>query len=239
MSSKIIVVEDEEDLLDLIEYNLNKENFDVVGFLNTKTVAKLLEEEDIDLIIMDRNLPGIEGSEFIEGLRKDGMQTPVIYLSAKDKDSEIEEGFLRGGDDYMTKPFNMKELILRIKSILKRTSKQSIEGNIRYRDLLLDMDARTLSVEATHVDITKLEFDLLYEFIINKNSILDRDYLLENVWRSAEQNQYKTVNVAITRLKDKIDHDKTKNYIQTIRGVGYKLSWGIEYETTDTYSRWW
>jgi len=224
MSSKIIVVEDEEDLLDLIEYNLNKENFDVVGFLNTKTVAKLLEEEDIDLIIMDRNLPGIEGSEFIEGLRKDGMQTPVIYLSAKDKDSEIEEGFLRGGDDYMTKPFNMKELILRIKSILKRTSKQSIEGNIRYRDLLLDMDARTLSVEATHVDITKLEFDLLYEFIINKNSILDRDYLLENVWRSAEQNQYKTVNVAITRLKDKIDHDKTKNYIQTIRGVGYKLS---------------
>ena len=224
MSSKIIVVEDEEDLLDLIEYNLNKEDFDVVGFLNTKTVAKLLEEEDIDLIIMDRNLPGIEGSEFIEGLRKDGMQTPVIYLSAKDKDSEIEEGFLRGGDDYMTKPFNMKELILRIKSILKRTSKQSIEGNIRYRDLLLDMDARTLSVEATHVDITKLEFDLLYEFIINKNSILDRDYLLENVWRSAEQNQYKTVNVAITRLKDKIDHDKTKNYIQTIRGVGYKLS---------------
>jgi DNA-binding response OmpR family regulator len=224
MSSKIIVVEDEEDLLDLIEYNLNKEDFDVVGFLNTKTVAKLLEEEDIDLIIMDRNLPGIEGSEFIEGLRKDGMQTPVIYLSAKDKDSEIEEGFLRGGDDYMTKPFNMKELLLRIKSILKRTSKQSIEGNIRYRDLLLDMDARTLSVEGTHIDITKLEFDLLYEFIINKNSILDRDYLLENVWRSAEQNQYKTVNVAITRLKDKIDHDKTKNYIQTIRGVGYKLS---------------
>jgi len=224
MSSKIIVVEDEEDLLDLIEYNLNKEDFDVVGFLNTKTVAKLLEEEDIDLIIMDRNLPGIEGSEFIEGLRKDGMQIPVIYLSAKDKDSEIEEGFLRGGDDYMTKPFNMKELLLRIKSILKRTSKQSIEGNIRYRDLLLDMDARTLSVEGTHIDITKLEFDLLYEFIINKNSILDRDYLLENVWRSAEQNQYKTVNVAITRLKDKIDHDKTKNYIQTIRGVGYKLS---------------
>ncbi|MDQ7068224.1 MAG: response regulator transcription factor [Sulfurimonas sp.] len=224
MSSKIIVVEDEEDLLDLIEYNLSKEDFDVVGFLNTKRVASLLEEEDIDLIIMDRNLPGIEGSEFIESLRKDGMQVPVIYLSAKDKDSEIEEGFLRGGDDYMTKPFNMKELILRIKSILKRTSKQKIQGSIRHRDLLLDMDARTLSVDDKFVDITKLEFDLLYEFIINKNSILDRDYLLQNVWRSSEINQYKTVNVAITRLKDKIDHNKTKNYIQTIRGVGYKLS---------------
>ena len=224
MNNKIVIVEDEEDLLDLLEYNLSKEGFDVVGFLNTKTVETLLEEEDIDLIIMDRNLPGVEGSEYIHSLRSNGIQTPVIYLSAKDADSEIEEGFLRGGDDYMTKPFNMKELILRIKSILKRTNKSSVEGNIRYKDLLLDIDARTLTVDETLVEITKLEFDLLYEFIVNKNSILDRDYLLQNVWKHDQQNQYKTVNVAITRLKDKIDPEKTKNYIQTIRGIGYKLS---------------
>lgn len=224
MSNKIVIVEDEEDLLDLLEYNLSKEGFDVVGFLNTKTVQKILEEESIDLIIMDRNLPGVEGSEYINALREDGIQTPVIYLTAKDKDHEIEEGFLSGGDDYMTKPFNMKELILRIKSILKRTNKSAVEGSIRHKDLLLDLDARTLLVDKDQVDITKLEFDLLYEFIISKNSILDRDYLLQNVWKNADQNQYKTVNVAITRLKDKIDPDKTKNYIQTIRGIGYKLS---------------
>lgn len=224
MNHKIVIVEDEEDLLDLLEYNLSKEGFDVVGFLNTKTVETLLEEEDIDLIIMDRNLPSVEGSEYIQDLRDNGIQTPVIYLSAKDSDPEIEEGFLRGGDDYMTKPFNMKELVLRIKAILKRTTKTSAEGNIRHKDLLLDMDARTLEVDETPVEITKLEFDLLYEFILNKNSILDRDYLLQNVWKNAEQNQYKTVNVAITRLKDKIDPQKTKNYIQTIRGIGYKLS---------------
>ena len=224
MNNKIVVVEDEEDLLDLIEYNLSKEGFDVIGFLNTKTVQNIIEEEDIDLIIMDRNLPGVEGSEYIQSLREYGIQTPVIYLSAKDKDSEIEEGFLRGGDDYMTKPFNMKELILRIKSIIKRTSKSSAEGTMRHKDLLLDMDARTLLVGEMPVEITKLEFDLLYELILNKNSILDRDYLLQNVWKNSEQNQYKTVNVAITRLKDKIDPDKTKNYIQTIRGIGYKLS---------------
>jgi len=224
MSHKIVIVEDEEDLLDLIEYNLSKEGFDVIGFLNTKTVDSLLEEEDINLIIMDRNLPGIEGSEYIEKLRLNGIQTPVIYLSAKDKDSEIEEGFLRGGDDYLTKPFNMKELILRIKSILKRTTKNSSVGTLRHKDMLLDLDARTLTVEEKLIDITKLEFDLLYEFIVNKNSILDRDYLLQNVWKNSQQQQYKTVNVAITRLKDKIDPNKTKNYIQTIRGVGYKLS---------------
>ncbi|QSZ42722.1 response regulator [Sulfurimonas aquatica] len=224
MSHKIVIVEDEEDLLDLLEYNLSKEGFDVVGFLNTKTVETLLEEEEIDLIIMDRNLPGVEGSEYIQSLRDNGIQTPVIYLSAKDSDSEVEEGFLRGGDDYMTKPFNMKELILRIKSILRRTVKSTSQGSIRHKDLLLDMDARTLMVDEMVVEITKLEFDLLYEFILNKNTILDRDYLLQNVWKNSEQNQYKTVNVAITRLKDKIDPQKTKNYIQTIRGIGYKLS---------------
>ncbi len=223
MNNKIIIVEDEEDLLDLLEYNLSKEGFDVVGFLNTKTVETMLEEEDVNLIVMDRNLPGVEGSEYVKSLRNKGIQTPVIYLTAKDKDSDVEEGFVSGGDDYMTKPFNMKELVLRIKSILKRTTNTPINGNIRYKDLLLDNDARTLMVDNVLVEITKLEFDLLHEFIINKNSVLDRDYLLQNVWKNADQNQYRTVNVAITRLKEKIDPDKTKNYIQTIRGVGYKL----------------
>ncbi|MEA2073129.1 MAG: response regulator transcription factor [Campylobacterota bacterium] len=224
MNNKIIIVEDEEDILDLLEYNLSKEGFDVVGFLNTKSVESMLEEEDVDLIIMDRNLPGVEGSEYIKKLRDNGIQTPVIYLTAKDKESQIEEGFLSGGDDYMTKPFNMKELILRIKSILKRTTNTITDGSIRYKDLLLDKASRTLKVEETLVDITKLEFDLLHEFIINKNTILDRDHLLQNVWKDSGQNQYRTVNVAITRLKDKIDPNKTKNYIQTIRGIGYKLS---------------
>lgn len=223
MSVKIVAVEDEEDLLELIEYNLSKEGFEVIGFLNTKSVAQILEEEEIDLLIMDRNLPGVEGSEFVQGLRKDGILTPVIYLSAKNSDSEIEEGFLRGGDDYLTKPFNMKELILRVKSILRRTTRKIEDGNLSYRDLLLEKASRTLKVDGKKVDITKLEFNLLCEFIMNKNSVLDRDYLLENVWKDADEYQYRTVNVAINRLKEKIDPDKTKEYIQTVRGVGYKL----------------
>jgi len=94
---------------------------------------------------------------------------------------------------------------------------------VSHRDLVLDKSSRTLSVAGEKVDVTKLEFDLLYEFIVNKNSVLDRDYLLENVWNDAETYQYRTVNVAINRLKEKIDPDKTKDYIQTVRGVGYKL----------------
>ncbi|MFT5661372.1 MAG: two-component system alkaline phosphatase synthesis response regulator PhoP [Sulfurimonas sp.] len=223
MNNKIIIVEDEEDLLDLLEYNLSKEGLDVIGFLDTKLVTHILEEERIDLIIMDRNLPGIEGTEYIQSIRDNGIQTPVIYLTAKDKDSEIEEGFLSGGDDYMTKPFNMKELIFRVKSILKRTVKNISEGTIRHKELLLDLDSRTLFINENIIKVTKLEFDLLYELILNKNIILDRDYLLQNVWKNSDQNQYKTVNVAMTRLKEKIDPDKTKNYIKSIRGIGYQF----------------
>ncbi len=223
MGAKIVVVEDEEDILELIEYNLQKEGYEVIGFLNTKSVEQMLVEEDIDLLIMDRNLPGVEGSEFVQALRKDGFATPVIYLSAKNADSEIEEGFIRGGDDYITKPFNMKELLLRIKAVLRRTSKKIEEGTLSHRDLILDKSSRTLTVSGKKTDVTKLEFNLLSEFIINKNSVLDRDYLLDNVWGDGEEYQYRTVNVAINRLKEKIDPDKTKNYIETVRGVGYKL----------------
>lgn len=223
LSPKIVIVEDEEDLLDLLEYNLTKEGYEVIGFLNTKNVLQLLEEEDVDILIMDRNLPGIEGSEFVKEIREEGISVPVIFLSAKVSDSEIEEGFLRGGDDYITKPFNIKELFLRIRAMLKRTKKRYNEGKLSYRDLILDKSTRELSVDGKVVDITKLEFDLLSEFILNKNSVLDRDYLLENVWGDSQTYQYKTVNVAINRLKEKIDSDKSKNYIETVRGVGYKL----------------
>lgn len=224
MSMSIVIVEDEEDLLELLEYTLQKEGFETIGFLNTKTVVQILEEEEIDLLIMDRNLPGIEGSEFVAQMRDNGLDIPVIFLSAKDSDEDIQTGFLRGGDDYITKPFNMKELVLRIRSVLKRTSKKHQDGKLLFRDLLLDKRSRTLHVSGKPIEITKLEFDLLSEFIVNKHSVLERDYLLENVWGDGENYQYKTVNVAINRLKEKIDPDKSKDYIQTVRGVGYKIT---------------
>ena len=223
MSATIVIVEDEEDLLELLEYTLQKEGFETIGFLNTKTVAQLLDEEEIDLLIMDRNLPSVEGSEFVASLRADGVSVPVIFLSAKDKEEDILEGFERGGDDYITKPFNMQELVLRVKAVLKRTSKKVAQERLSHRDLLLDKETREVFVDGEAVEVTKLEFDLLWEFVANKNSVLDRDYLLENVWHDTENYQYKTVNVAINRLKEKIDPEKTKEYIQTVRGVGYKL----------------
>lgn len=223
MNALILIVEDEEDILELMEFNLSKEGFETMGFLNTKSVAQVLSEEKVDLILMDRNLPGMEGSEYIASLRKQGINTPVIFISAKDKDQDIEEGFERGGDDYLTKPFSMKELILRVKAILRRTQKTSNEGSMIYRDITINPSSRTVLVENNTVELTKLEFDLLYELIKNQNVVLDRNYLLDNVWGNDEVYQDRTVNVAINRLKDKIDPDKSKDYLKTVRGVGYTL----------------
>ena len=224
MKPLIVIVEDEQDLLELLEYNLEKEGFEVLGFLNTKRVSEVFDEEDVSLVIMDRNLPGIEGSEFIKNERDLGFKAPVIYLSAKDSHDNIEEGFMSGGDDYVTKPFNMKELILRIKAVLRRTKpKTSDQPALSYRDIIMDRSTRTVIIENSNIDLTKLEFDLLSTLIENQNTILERDYLLEHVWNSDETCQDRTVNVAINRLKEKIDPSKEKNYIKTVRGIGYTL----------------
>ena len=223
MEALIVIIEDEEDILELIEYNLSKEGFETIGYLNTKNVDSILDEEDVDLIIMDRNLPGIEGSEYVASLRDRGVTTPVIYLTAKNSDNDIEEGFVRGADDYITKPFNMKELVLRIKALLRRTKKSVADGNISYRDILLNLNSREVFVDEKSVELTKLEFDLMHTFINNQNIVLDRDYLLEHVWGGDEIYQDRTVNVAINRLKEKIDPNKDKEYIKTVRGVGYTL----------------
>lgn len=222
MSALIAIIEDEEDLLEVIEYNLNKEGLETIGFLSTKNVEQLLKEENVDLILVDRNLPGVEGSEFVRYLREKGFQIPIIFLTAKDKENERLEGFESGGDDYITKPFNMKELVMRIKAVLKRTKQDEAEV-LQYRDIVIKPKSREVFVDRRAIDLTKLEFHLLLEFIKNKNIVLTREYLLEHVWGHDSVYQDRTVNVAIKRLKEKVDPSKEKRYLKSVRGEGYTL----------------
>ena len=223
MKALILIVEDDKDLLELLEHRLQKEHYETLGFLSTKYVKKVLEEESVDLIIMDRNLPDIEGSEYISLLREKGMSVPVIFLSAKNSPTHIEEGFLRGGDDYMTKPFELKELLLRIDALLRRTKKDMQKKVAIFKDIVLDLDLRVVHIKDKPVDLTKLEFDLLHTFIQNQSTVLKRDFLLEHVWGKGKTTEERTVNVAIKRLKEKIDLDRDHSYIKTIRGVGYTI----------------
>jgi DNA-binding response OmpR family regulator len=215
----IIVVEDEQDLLDLIEYTLSSEGYDVICCPNTLLVEDLLMEEDVSLILMDRNLPNIEGSLYIKELRSKGYDTPVIYLTAKDRDDDVLEGFDRGGDDYITKPFNLNVLKARVKALLKRTNR-SIE-QLKVRDIHYTASNRKFTIEGEEVKLTHLEHDLLFEFVSNRDILLSRDTLLMNVWKDYGEVKHKTVNVAINRLKEKIDPHGTKRYIKSVRGEGY------------------
>ncbi|MEJ2501367.1 MAG: response regulator transcription factor [Campylobacterales bacterium] len=223
MKAMVAVVEDDPDLLELLEYSLGKEGYDVVGFLNTKNVKRVLSEEPVDLILMDRNLPDVEGSEYIAMLRYQGLKTPVIFLSAKDSSAQIQEAFLRGADDYICKPFELEELMLRIKAVLRRTRGEEEEQVVTYRDIELHLHSREAFIEGTAIELTKLEFNLLRIFIENRTTVLRRDFLLKNVWGKSGNYQGRTVNVAINRLKEKIDPDKTKDYIKTVRGIGYMI----------------
>ncbi len=221
---EIVIIEDEEDILELIEYHLEKEGFVVTGFLSTENVEQFLEEETPSLMIVDRNLPGMEGSEFVSYLRGSGYDIPVIFLTAKDNDSDLESGFEAGGDDYMTKPFNPKELILRVKALLKRSGAMQKQERLKYKSLSLDLTQKILQVDNSEVSLTNLEFNLLLTFLQHIDKPLTRDFLREEAWGSeGESVNDNAVNVAINRLKNKIDPDNTHNYFHPVWGVGYKF----------------
>ena len=221
MSNKLIlIVEDEEDILELLEYTLQKEGFETIGFLTIdKNVRKVLDEENIDLILMDRNLPGIEGTTFINEIKKQGYSNPVIYVTAKDNDDDIIEGFNSYADDYITKPFNIKELCARVKAVIKRSSKDI--DILKVRDIVYKSSNKKFYIDNEEIDLTHLEHDLLLEFIKNKDILLSREHLLNSVWQDSFEKKEKTVNVAIKRLKAKIDPNAKKEYIRSIRGEGY------------------
>ena len=220
---EIVVIEDEEDILELLEYHLTKEGYEVTGFLSTENVEAFLEEENPALMIVDRNLPGLEGSEFVANMREIGYEIPVIFLTAKDKEKDLEEGFVSGGDDYMTKPFKPRELLLRVEALLKRSGVRSSD-KLKYRDLTLDMQQRELFIDSKRIELTNLEFKLLHTFVKNPHQPLDRDFLRDEVWGDDSANFHdKTINVAMNRLKKKIDPEAVKEYFAPVWGVGYKL----------------
>jgi DNA-binding response OmpR family regulator len=176
-------------------------------------------------MLVDRNLPGMEGSEFVAYLRDLGYDVPVIFLTAKAEEKELEEGFDAGGDDYMCKPFSTKELTLRVKALLKRSGALQKQDRVKHKALTIDLSKKDLYVEGKEVSLTNLEFNLLHTFMKNVDSPLTRDFLRDEVWGSeGEGVNDNAVNVAINRLKNKIDSENKEHYFTPVWGVGYTFS---------------
>ncbi|RLA57922.1 MAG: DNA-binding response regulator [Epsilonproteobacteria bacterium] len=221
---EIVIIEDDKDILELIEYHLQKEGYCVTGFFSTENVQQFLEEENVALLVVDRNLPGVEGSEFVEYLREVGYDVPVIFLTAKAKEKDMEEGFEAGGDDYMAKPFSPKELTLRVKALLKRSGALEKQALLKHKELRLDLSKKNLYVKDKEVALTKLEFNLLHTFMKNIDKPLARDFLRDEVWGVEGENvNDNAINVAINRLKKKIDPQNEVEYFHPVWGIGYKF----------------
>ncbi len=222
---EIVVIEDEEDILELIEYHLREEGYYVTGFISTEKVEQFLEEETPSLMIIDRNLPGMEGSEFVRHIREIGYDIPVIFVTARAKEFELEEGFEAGADDYICKPFSPRELLLRVKALLRRSGTLSKQVRLKHKFLVIDLSQKDLYVEGSVVALTNLEFRLLHTFMKNIDKPLSRDYLRDEVWgNGGEGVNDNAINVAINRLKNKIDSNNEQNYFHPVWGVGYKFN---------------
>ncbi len=215
---KIAIIEDDIALRELIEFTLQNKGYSVVSLECTKELFDYLDKDRIDLIIMDRNLPFMEGSNFVKEMREFGYNTPVIFLSAKDSNKDILEGFEKGGDDYITKPFDINELIARIKAVLKRTKKRS--EILKHEEITYYPQKKELFINKQAVLLTPLEHRLLLTFLHNKNQLLSYHFLMQEVWND-DSMQIKSITVAIKRFRDKIKRYAKKDYIQSIRSQGY------------------
>jgi two-component system OmpR family response regulator len=227
-NDKILIVEDDRNLLDTLKYNFRKEGYEVVTAVDGAEALDIARREKPDLIILDIMLPKLSGFEVCRILRKETM-VPILMLTAKDEEVDKIVGLEIGADDYMTKPFSMRELLARVGAMLRRSKiiemQPGPEGAIlRVGDIEVDIARHKASKGATMLELTPKEFDLLAFLATNRGFVFSRDQLLEKVWGYDFAGDTRTVDVHIRWLRQKIETDPNNpRYLVTVRGTGYKL----------------
>ncbi|WP_459499159.1 winged helix-turn-helix domain-containing protein [Bacillus sp. C1] len=231
MSNRILVVDDEEFILTLIEFNLQQAGFEVITAMDGEVALQKATTERPDLIILDLMLPKMDGMEVCKELRLQRIMTPILMLTAKDDEFDKVLGLELGADDYMTKPFSPREVVARVKAILRRTKLQEEpasdvqdENSIIITDLRILPEFYEAYFQEGKLELTPKEFELLVYLAKNKGRVLTRDQLLSAVWNYDFAGDTRIVDVHISHLRDKIEKNTKKPaYIKTIRGLGYKL----------------
>ncbi len=222
---KILVVDDEVDLLDLISYNLEKDGFEVSTASDGEEALSEIRKTRYDLVVLDLMLPGIQGMELCRILRGDPKTDtiPIIMLTAKGEEVDRILGLEIGADDYITKPFSPRELIARIRAVLRRTSEKFREGKVvRIGDLIIDAGNYTVTKKDVSVNLSATEFRLLLFLVERRGKVFSREQLLDAVWKDEAFVEPRTVDVHIRRLRAQIEDDPSAPaYIKTKRGIGY------------------
>ena len=223
---KILVIEDEPDIRRNLEYNLSREGFSVSGAASISEAKLILNSDFFNLILLDLMLPDGSGLDLCKSIKADAKteSTPIIILTAKDDEVDRVVGFELGADDYVTKPFSVRELILRVKAVLKRGIKKReiVEVERQFADLKIDVDSHEVHVDDKKINLTALEFRLLRQLVDRRGRVQSRDQLLSDVWGYSSEVTTRTVDTHVKRLREKLG--PMGKYVQTIRGVGYKFA---------------
>ena len=220
---KVLIIEDEYSLADAIRESLEKEHLDVT------IVTNGLDGEDealtglYDLILLDIMLPKKNGFEVLRTLKEEKIKTPIIILTAKSEMDDKLNGLENGADDYITKPFHMKELLARVKIILRRSTNIEDTNTLTYGDLTLDLSTGKLKCKDNEVSINGKELNLMEVFLINKEQIVEKEVLTDKIWGYDSDAEYNSVEVYVSFLRKKINLLKSNVKISTVRGIGYKL----------------
>jgi len=224
MPEKILIVDDEEDILTLLEYNLEKAGFKVISAKDGPEAIEMTKKERPSLIILDIMLPSMEGTEVCKVIKRDNTTShiPIIMLTAKGEEVDRIVGLELGADDYITKPFSPRELVLRVKAVLKRGhGGEENEGTITAGNIRIDLERSVVISNGKHLKLTATEFKLLVELVKAKGKVLSRDALLDNVRGTDYYVTDRTIDTHIRRLREKLG--KSAKHIETVRGFGYKF----------------
>ena len=225
MKAKIFIVEDEPSIVQLVKYNLEKENFKVLVSNNGEEGLQEIKKTEPDLILLDWMLPDLSGIDICKDLRKDTKfkNVPIIMLTARSQEEDKVLGLNVGADDYLPKPFSNLELIARVNALLRRSKPSVAEDVISFQDLKIDRLQRKVFRGNVEIKLGPTEYKLINFFVKNPSRVYSREQLLENIWTSSINVELRTVDVHIRRLRKEINLPNTKNLIRTVRSAGYAL----------------
>ena len=229
MGKKILVVEDERNIVDILTFNLQREGYDTLEALDGAAGLRLALERDPDLILLDLMLPKMDGFQVCRTLREQGRATPIIMLTAREEETDKVLGLELGADDYITKPFSMRELLARVKSnirrtdMLQKTARQSTGNRLDLGRVQVDMDTMIVYKDGETLDLTQREYELVKTLASSRGQALSRESLMKQVWNfEGFVGDVRAVDVAIRRLREKIEDDPADpKFIITRRGLGY------------------
>jgi len=226
VSKKILIVDDEKNIVDILKFNLKKEGFTTIEAYDGEQAVELAFNENPDLILLDVMLPKMDGFTVCRKLRQ-SLTTPIIMLTAKEEEVDKVLGLELGADDYITKPFSQRELMARIKANIRRTAMEEVAATraasiIQAKDLVIDCDRYEVKRDGKVIELTLREFELVKFLAMHPGQIFTRESLLEKVWGYEYYGDVRTVDVTVRRVREKLERDPSNcEYIMTKRGVGY------------------